>query len=113
MASDPDLARALGAVQRVIGSPGFVELVADRETLEACVRDPAGTLAARRIGLPEEVRRVEARARHTPPAARQRGLRGGNVEWRFYVQAGAGSWQVVWLCDAWPVDAGDTAARTS
>jgi hypothetical protein len=45
--------------------------------------------------------------RHTPPLARQRGLRGGNFEWRFHVQAGAGSWRVIHLCDAWPFDAPD------
>jgi hypothetical protein len=107
MATKPDLAAALRAVQQVIGSPAFIELAADGDALKACFDDPAGTLRARGIVVPETIRRVEMRVRHTPPAARQRGLRGGNFEWRFHVQAGAGSWRVIHLCDAWPLDAPD------
>ena len=49
------------------------------------------------------------RVRHTPPLARQRGLRGGNFEWRFSVQVGERSWRFIHLCDAWPLDAADSA----
>jgi hypothetical protein len=105
MVTQADLAQALRAVHAVLASPAFVALAADPDALAACHDDPAGTLRAHGVALPPEVRRVEMRVRHTPPAARARGLRGGNFEWRFQVQVGAGSWRVIHLCDAWPVDA--------
>jgi hypothetical protein len=113
MATDPELARALEAVQRVLASPAFIALAADPDSLKACLDDPAGALRARGIELPEEVRRVEMKVRHTPPLARQHGLRGGNFEWRFAVQVGARSWRVVHLCDAWPLDAAEPDPDTS
>ena len=112
MAADLDLARALRAVQQVLGSAAFAEIAADQDLFKACREDPAGTLRARGIVLPEEVRRVEMKVRHTPPLARQRGLRGGNFEWRFALQVGERTWRAVYLCDAWPLDAagaGDAA----
>lgn len=113
MAIDPDLAKALRAVQEVTGSPAFIDMVADGEALHASVRNAGETLRAHGIAVPEAIQRVEARARHTPPAARKRGLRGGNVEWRFYVQIGAGSWRVVYLCDAWPLDEPDGTIKAT
>ena len=105
MATDTDLVQALQAVQQVLASPAFLDLATDQEQLKACFGDPAGALRSRGITLPAAVRRVEMRVRHTPPPARQRGLRGGNFEWRFYVQAGDRSWRVFYMCDAWPIDA--------
>src|SRR5919201_172831 len=105
MATNPDLAAALRAVQQVIGSPGFAELAADPDVWKACREDPAGALAARGITVPAEIRRIVMKVRHTPPLARQRGLRGGNFEWRFYVQVGDQSWRGIHLCDALPLDA--------
>ncbi len=113
MATDAELGQALGAVQQVLASPAFIALAADPEALKACFDDPAGALHARGIDLPAAVRRVEMKVRHTPPLARQRGLRGGNFEWRFAVQVGDRSWRVVYLCDAWPVDATETEADTA
>ena len=107
MATDVELAQGLRAVQHVLASPGFVELAADQEALKASFDDPAGTLRARGIELPLEIRRVQMKVRHTPPIARQHGLRGGNFEWRFSVQVGERSWRVIHLCDAWPLDAAD------
>src|SRR5687767_7381097 len=100
MATDPDLARALRAVHRALASPAFADLASDQELFKACREDPVGALRARGITLPEEVRRVEMRVRHTPPLARQRGLRGGNFEWRFSLQVGERTWRVIHLCDA-------------
>ena len=40
-----------------------------------------------------------------PPWVYTAGLRGGNFEWRFHLQVGAGSWRVIHPCDAWPLDA--------
>ena len=111
MATDADLVQALRAVQQVLATPAFLELAADQEQLKACFDDPAGVLRTRGIALPAEVRRVEMRVRHTPPLAREHGLRGGTFEWRFYVQAGGRSWRVFYICDAWPLaatTAGDT-----
>jgi hypothetical protein len=105
MATDPELARAVRAVQQVVGSPAFADLAADPEQFKRCREDPEGTLQARGIAVPPEIRRVVMKVRHTPPLARQRGLRGGNFEWRFAVQVGERSWRVVYLCDAWPIDA--------
>jgi hypothetical protein len=104
VASDPELTQALRAVHEVLASPTFAALAADQEQLKACHDDPAGTLQAHGIALPPEVRRVEMKVRHTPPLARQRGLRGGNVEWRFSLQVGERTGRVVHLCDAWPLD---------
>jgi hypothetical protein len=105
MATDADLVHALRAVQQVLASPAFLDLAANQEQLKACFDDPAGMLRTRGITLPPQVRRVEMRVRHTPPLARAHGLRGGNFEWRFYVQAGNRSWRVFFMCDAWPLDA--------
>ena len=107
MTVDPELAEGLRAVRQILASEGFVELAADPEQFRACREDPAGALRGRGIVLPEVVKRVEMRVRHTPPLARQRGLRGGNFEWRFSLQVGERSWRVVYLCDAWPLDAAD------
>lgn len=107
MATNPELAQALRAVHQVLGSPAFIELAADGDALKECFDHPAGALRARGIVLPDVVRRVAMKVRHTPPLARQRGLRGGNFEWRFLVQADAGSWRVIHLCDAWPIDTAD------
>lgn len=106
MAIDPELLQGLKAVQRVLAAPAFVELCAetDQEVRKACREDTAGTLRARGIELPAEIRRVEMRVRHTPPLARQRGLRGGNFEWRFSLQVGDRTWRLIHLCDAWPLD---------
>ena len=111
MAVDAELAEGLRAVQEVLSAPAFVELAADQEQLKACYDDPEGTLRGRGIALPACIKRVEMKVRHTPPLARERGLRGGNFEWRFSVQVGERSWRVIHLCDAWPLDAkesGDT-----
>jgi hypothetical protein len=81
MAVDPDLARVLHAVRQVVGHPAFAELAADPELLTACREDPVGALRAHGILLPPEVRRVEMKVRHTPPLARQRGLRAGSPAW--------------------------------
>ena len=105
MATSADLARGLKAVQAVLSSDAFIALAADGDALKECFDDPEGALRRRGVVIPEEVRRVEMKVRHTPPAARQAGLRGGNFEWRFRVQVGTGSWRVVHLCDAWPLDA--------
>ena len=107
MATNEALARGLRAVQSVIASEAFVALAADNDALKECFDDPEGALRRRRVDLPEEVKRVEMKVRHTPPLARQRGLRGGNFEWRFHVQVGDQSWRVIHLCDAWPIDAAD------
>lgn len=107
MAADPDLVRALRAVQTLLSSAAFVELAADPELFKACREDAAGMLRAHGIAVPEEVRRVEMKVRHTPPLARQRGLRGGNFEWRFSLQVGERTWRAVYLCDAWPLDANE------
>ena len=105
MAVNEALARGLRAVQSVLSSDAFIELAAGGAPLKDCHDDPEGTLRAHGVALPEEIRRVEMRVRHTPPAARQRGLRGGNFEWRFHVQVDDQSWRVIHLCDAWPLDA--------
>ena len=106
MTTNPDLARGLKAVHALLASEAFVGLAADGDpgVLKECFDDPAGALRRRGVVLPDEVRRVEMRVRHTPPAARRAGLRGGNFEWRFHVQVGATSWRVIHLCDAWPLD---------
>jgi hypothetical protein len=109
MATDPDLARAVRAVQQVVGHPAFAEVAADPEQFKACREAPEGTLRARGVPVPPEIRRVVMKVRHTPPLARQRGLRGGNFEWRFSVQVGERSWRLIYLCDAWPLDAEDAA----
>lgn len=109
MATDPELARAVRAVQHIVSAPAFTELAADPEQFTACRTDPEGTLHARGIDVPAEIRRVVMKVRHTPPLARQRGLRGGNFEWRFSVQVGERSWRLSYLCDAWPLDADDAA----
>lgn len=106
MPTNRDLARALRAVQRVLSSEGFITLASGDAPLKECHDDPVGTLRRYGVELPEEVKRVEMRVRHTPPAARERGLRGGNFEWRFHVRVGEGSWRVIHLCDAWPIDVG-------
>ena len=105
MATDPELARALRAVQQVLSAPAFADLASDPERFTACREDAESTLRSHGIPLPPEIRRIEMKVRHTPPLARQRGLRGGNFEWRFSVQVGERSWRVVHLCDAWPLDA--------
>jgi len=107
MARNAELARGLKAVQAVVSSDAFIELAADGDALKECFDNPEGTLKSRGVTLPEEVRRVEMKVRHTPPAARQAGLRGGNFEWRFHVQVGAASWRVIHLCDAWPMGIAD------
>jgi hypothetical protein len=107
MATNEALAQGLAAVQRVIGSGAFIALAADNDALKECFDDPRAALRRRGIELPEEVKRVEMKVRHTPPAARQRGLRGGNFEWRFAVQVGDQTWRVIHLCDAWPLEASD------
>ena len=113
MATNEALAQGLRAVQRVLSSEGFIQLAAGGAALKDCHTDPEGTLRRRGIALPEAIRRVEMKVRHTPPLARQRGLRGlrgGNFEWRFHVQVGEQSWRVIHLCDAWPMDVADAAA---
>ena len=105
MPTNEQLAQGLRAVQHVLSSDGFINLAAGGAPLKDCHEDPVGTLRAWGVTLPEEIRSVEMRVRHTPPAARQAGLRGGNFEWRFFVQVGDQSWRVIHLCDAWPVDA--------
>jgi len=69
-------------------------------------------LAARFGDLERPATRAPMRADTSTPVdpnsgitevARQRGLRGGNFEWRFAVQVGERSWRVVYLCDAWPI----------
>lgn len=118
MATNEALAQGLAAVHALLSSAAFVELAADGDpsVLKECFDDPEGALRRRGVAVPEEVRRVEMRVRHTPPAARRAGLRGGNFEWRFYVRVGASSWRVIHLCDAWPLDAaaeGDDDAETA
>src|SRR5688500_12075185 len=110
MATNADLARGLKAVQAVLASDAFMALAADGDALKECFDDPEGTLRRRGVVVPEEVCRVEMKVRHTPPAARQAGLRGGNFEWRVQVRVGAGSWRVLYLCDAWPLDAAAAGA---
>ena len=111
MAIDSELLQGLRAVQHVVTAPAFIELCADvdQEVRQACREDTAGTLRARGIELPVEIRRVEMRVRHTPLLARQRGLRGGNFEWRFSLQVGERTWRLIHLCDAWPLDAPEAA----
>jgi hypothetical protein len=105
MTTNAELARGLKAVQAVLSADAFIALAADRDALKECTDDPEGALRRRGVVVPEELRRVEMKVRHTPPAARQAGLRGGNFEWRFHVQVGDQSWRVLHLCDAWPVGA--------
>ena len=107
MAVNEELARGLRAVQRMLSSEEFIGLAAGGAALKDCHDDPEGTLRAHGVELGEEIRRVEMRVRHTPPTARERGLRGGNFEWRFHVQVGDQSWRVIHLCDAWPIAAAD------
>ncbi|HEU5315726.1 MAG TPA: hypothetical protein VFX49_06415 [Chloroflexota bacterium] len=109
MAANAALAQGLKAVQEVLSSHAFISLAADGDALKECFDDPEGALRRRGVSLPEEIRRVEMKVRHTPPAARQAGLRGGNFEWRFFVQVGTSSWRVLHLCDAWPVEATEEA----
>ena len=112
MATNAELARGLKAVQQVLSSEAFISLAADGDALKECFDDPDGALRRRDLILPDEIRRVEMRVRHTPPAARQAGLRGGNFEWRFFVQVGTSSWRVLHLCDAWPMDAAEEQEST-
>src|SRR5688500_19084294 len=102
MATNADLARGLQAVQAVLASDAFIALVADGDALKECFDDPEGTLRRRGVVVPEEVGRGEMKVRHTPPAARQAGLRGGNCEWRCQARVGTGAWRVLYRCDAWP-----------
>ena len=108
MPTNEELAQGLRAVQRVLSSDGFITLAAGGAPLKDSHDDPEGTLRAWGVALPEEIKRVEMRVRHTPPAARQAGLRGGNFEWRFFVQVGGQSWRIIHLCDAWPIDASES-----
>ncbi|HEU5316114.1 MAG TPA: hypothetical protein VFX49_08400, partial [Chloroflexota bacterium] len=73
MATDSELLQGLRAVQRVLASPAFIELCVetDQEVRKACREDAAGALRARGIELPEEIKRVDMKVRHTPPLARQ------------------------------------------
>ncbi len=112
MATNAALAKGLRAVQQILSSKEFIALAADGDALKECFDDPEGALRKRGIELPEEIRRAEMKVRHTPPAARQVGLRGGNFEWRFSVQVGEQSWRVMHLCDAWPVGAAEEEAAT-
>ena len=113
MATNEDLARGLRAVQQVVGSEAFIRLAADGDALKECFDDAEGALRKRGIELPEEIRRVGMKVRHTPPTARQAGLRGGNFEWRFSVQVGEQSWRVMYLCDAWPVGEAEQEEATA
>ena len=112
MAVNDELARGLRAVQRVLSSEEFIGHAAGGAPLKDCDDDPEETLRPHGVVLPVEARRVEMRVRHTPPAARQRGLRGGNFEWHFQVQVGDQSWRVFPLCDAWPIDVADESDST-